>query len=796
MAHSKWLKMDLHIHSQASNLTKDNDYDGCDLTYDALIKALTEENVNLFSITDHNTINIDLYKKLIENKDELIENNINFLIGVEIDISDKEIQEDVFHMLVFFDTNDLNKISNVLTENFRVESFGDINTKVEFSDLQHFFKCVFEQDIENVIAIPHFHDKHKGIRSDKIDKLAYTVFNALEDSNNRNKLIQSLKYYTQEKYDAVPITVFSDNHNISDYPLGKNGDNRNSTCMKILGSVKHPFNSVKVAFQDYETRICIQDVTKRDSNSSDKQYIKSIKCDDKVLELSEYQNTIIGGFGNGKSFLLNLILNGKNNVDPERYEDLARNYTEFNMQFSDGTTRNSLNELADVIEIILFNQYKEVYFSNEILEDSKDKLEKNLKITFPTLEKKVKPCFDGLISSYQKLEQQEKGKCNISDTINYDACSRRNEKNYSINIDGIEEIYIEKPKLNNIIQELEEESKKKILNRDIYSSLDKQHIKETVEIITRNNDLIRSISRKIFSSLQQIGVKSDTYNQRVLDGFAQISSNGDILKNIKKNLSEYSNNLFSLKGECDNFQKQFEKEKIENEWSVQMVEEFSNYQFIARYKILESYGDWTNIFKRDQNKGSDLFSTLIRHIQKKYSFAHNRTFKEQIERYVEKIYSNFSTISYDILHNDQSIIKCSAGEKANVIINIIFEKVKEYTRSGKSVIVILDQPEDNLDNKGITRELVNEIRCMKIDNLLPQIICVTHNPNIAITADSENIILATKNADRCNYESSSIEDQEFICKVCEVVEGGNDALKKRGIKFNIPMIKSLGRKEE
>lgn len=82
---------------------------------------------------------------------------------------------------------------------------------------------------------------------------------------------------------------------------------------------------------------------------------------------------------------------------------------------------------------------------------------------------------------------------------------------------------------------------------------------------------------------------------------------------------------------------------------------------------------------------------------------------------------------------------------------------------------------------------------MKINNNLPQLICVTHNANISITADSESIILAKKIDDKCKYIGSGIEDTDFINEVCLTIEGGQDALKKRGAKFNIPIIKELER---
>lgn len=132
-------------------------------------------------------------------------------------------------------------------------------------------------------------------------------------------------------YRDVPIVVFSDNHNIDIYPCGKDGDSSKQTSMYVLGNIKFPFNSIKVAFQDVSTRISIDKLDTRRTKNNNK-YIKSICIDKNVLSLSEYQNTIIGGFGSGKSFLLNLIQKGKNNVD-DIYSELACKYENFNIIF-------------------------------------------------------------------------------------------------------------------------------------------------------------------------------------------------------------------------------------------------------------------------------------------------------------------------------------------------------------------------------------------------------------------------------------------------------------------------------
>ena len=75
-------------------------------------------------------------------------------------------------------------------------------------------------------------------------------------------------------------------------------------------------------------------------------------------------------------------------------------------------------------------------------------------------------------------------------------------------------------------------------------------------------------------------------------------------------------------------------------------------------------------------------------------------------------------------------------------------------------------------------------------------IIVTHNANVAITADSENIIIAKEHLDKegCKkfiYEMGCIENKEYIDMVCKILEGGKDAMEKRTLKYGINIIRKV-----
>lgn len=304
MSYSDWMKTDLHIHSDFSNNTKHNDYDEEKLTFDDLIYALKKENVNFFSVTDHNTINISLYKEFLAKRDELESKNLNFLIGSEIDFKDSRICDKIFHMLVYFNSKDLEQITKVFTNLYKKDKIDELGFDLPPVQLNDFFDAVFNNRIQEIITIPHFHDKHKSIPASnkQLDKFVYTVFNALEDRNNRNNLIKSIKVFEKSNISEIPLVIFSDNHNIKDYLKGKNVNPSKCTSMHILGNIRFPFESVKLAFQDVSMRVSIDDVSMRKETGQSK-YIKAISIDNKKIPLSKYQNTIIGGFGTGMYFV-------------------------------------------------------------------------------------------------------------------------------------------------------------------------------------------------------------------------------------------------------------------------------------------------------------------------------------------------------------------------------------------------------------------------------------------------------------------------------------------------------------
>ena len=97
--------------------------------------------------------------------------------------------------------------------------------------------------------------------------------------------------------------------------------------------------------------------------------------------------------------------------------------------------------------------------------------------------------------------------------------------------------------------------------------------------------------------------------------------------------------------------------------------------------------------------------------------------------------------------------------------------------------MILDQPEDDLDNHLVYGLIVDRLRETK-DNR--QVIIVTHNANIPVNGDSEYIIAMDSESNELNILHQGTIDETHIKKeICDVMEGGEDAFKLRSKRYEI-----------
>ena len=157
--------------------------------------------------------------------------------------------------------------------------------------------------------------------------------------------------------------------------------------------------------------------------------------------------------------------------------------------------------------------------------------------------------------------------------------------------------------------------------------------------------------------------------------------------------------------------------------------------------------------------------------------------------------NNYYKISYDVNYDGDKFSKMSEGKKAFIALRLLLDFDDSLCP------IIIDQPEDDLDNRAIYDQLVTYLRKQKKHR---QIILATHNPNVVVGADAELVIVANQNGDsspnqdgvKFEYYANAIEDsftdnsinttllQKGIREhICEILEGGNTAFEIREKKY-------------
>ncbi|WP_087503746.1 TrlF family AAA-like ATPase [Staphylococcus haemolyticus] len=154
----------------------------------------------------------------------------------------------------------------------------------------------------------------------------------------------------------------------------------------------------------------------------------------------------------------------------------------------------------------------------------------------------------------------------------------------------------------------------------------------------------------------------------------------------------------------------------------------------------------------------------------------NKVIKNKKEFYNKLTSLEYIKIDYNLSLNNKELQQLSPGERGLVLIIFYLALNKEKEP------IIIDQPEDNLDNESVFTKLVPCITQAKKDR---QVIIVTHNPNIAIACDAEQIIVSSidKKNNRITYKSGSIENPEINEKIVHILEGTKPAFDLREKKY-------------
>lgn len=347
----------------------------------------------------------------------------------------------------------------------------------------------------------------------------------------------------------------------------------------------------------------------------------------------------------------------------------------------------------------------------------------------------------------------------------------------------------------------------KSINKSIAEK--EQNIKDRITKIDKKlNPLLEKI--KLQEKLRQL-IEKIKEEETKLGKIQLLKKNLEInnkkYKDVQQTIVNLYNNILNayneLQIELKKGESQLEDIKLnvivifkEADFNEKCIDEFINKHDLK--KIIPCKGDEEFEYKYDKKTHvksiEKIFKALI---SKEVSTIKNRSKRDTIL----KLFENYFDINFYITYKDDPLSMMSPGKKGLVLLKLlIYLSQEEYP-------ILLDQPEGDLDNRSVYIDLVKFIKEKKKSR---QIIVITHNPNLVVGADAEEIIVGNQRGQdkskdnkqfQFEYVSEALENtfklnkkkQPFILyqqgmreHVCEILEGGEEAFEKREQKYDFP----------
>ncbi|MFT6071808.1 MAG: putative ATPase [Alphaproteobacteria bacterium] len=305
------------------------------------------------------------------------------------------------------------------------------------------------------------------------------------------------------------------------------------------------------------------------------------------------------------------------------------------------------------------------------------------------------------------------------------------------------------------------EEQKKLSELETLEKRDKEYRNKFIEYRQTINDLLKK--------------RINAYKQFTEDAsaFTKSINENSIETNIRFNFSE---DLF-----LDQLKKKINKSKhknIENDIGFEQIQNnFKNNQYD------EFIGNLMDV----QLKVTTLSENKI-HLN--YSGQEEMGVKKEV---LLKIFSDYFKINYNVKYEGDTLKNMSTGTRSLFLLKLIMQL------SNSRHPILIDQPEDDLDNSSVYHKLVEFIKTKKKER---QIIIVTHNPNLVIGTDAEQVIVgqqssnqsgkkfnyiygAIENSFERNKDSDNIADHGIKQNICRILEGGDTAFLKREKRYGI-----------
>lgn len=783
-------RIDLHIHSAASVVTKDKgkkELSDCDKDHvNVLLRGLEAHGINMCAIADHDCFDKDLYFALKEREGDGCLNKV--LPGIEFSVS---IRADgkkptVVHIVAIFDDRHPDLIDGI------AEVVCDENGNPRYDDLNNgaFTEDGFAKVLRDIglNAVLIGHEKSAGQEAKRdvsslgancASEVILTEFvDAVEIRNKRRELDIKRLIETYPK-DAVPFVVGSDCHDWATYP-GKEGGEISFSSLKCLPT----FEGLLMAITD-PSRIKVGDCSFFSASSSKLDSLElSIdgKCFD--IPLSPGINAIIGDNSIGKSMMIHRITGCRHVGDSklvdgyEAYcakegisvDTLLPDAAEFKFDDQD-SVRKTLEELhSGQGQDDYFGKYFQSHVDVDSIEDS---LKRFFDECIVALESKAR-----FNDALRRLDKHEVVLRDLpkSEMLTISQYSKK------ISFKDIDDLG---SKLLSCRSDL-------VNARADYSRLFKEMGLEAAEA---HADAMEALARLLkLVEKHRLVYERDDVKTRAVKGTA--SEERRVLSKRKtdeqKTIDDYSATLDDVSGKiADAVLLAAKRRDRKLEYAVpvdiRVPNPMGKFIFVSELTSGKTDVDYCKaVFEEVFNKPK--LSLLLNGIQSETELT-----TEEIAAAVTGEKPSMATC-YDQIRNKLHAVVDRVTERRKITNKSIgidaepspglygtlyFDLLAE--EDAKPGIYIIDQPEDQISQVAIKEHVLGAFKRMSSNR---QVLMITHNPLFVVNLDVDNVIVLARDKNGIiDVKSGALEyecdDYKVLDLVAKTVEGGADVVRKR-----------------
>ncbi|HEL2005095.1 TPA: ATPase [Streptococcus suis] len=856
---SEFRKWDLHIHSPYTVLNNQfSKLEDGRPDIESFIQKIKENNISAIGLTNYFNFTDDDFKL----KTILEERGITTFLNLEVRLSNINKSDQLFDYHIIFDnTVEDDIIRNLLGElkaniGSTEKAFNRLNREeikysanIDFKSLRKILEGNLELNgnyLKGFLSRGHgsaasdSDPKNQAVYEEICVNSDFIIHSSCNDASTcvdpkckHRNIISDREYWLRSSKYVRPLLQSSDSHSLEEIGTKYSWIKSDLT-----------FEGLKQIIFEPEYRICVK--KEKPIRTEDELIIDRIEYDGSTIFLSNNLNTIIGGRSTGKSTLLNSIafkLKDRESEDKYTFTDMDN----FHVFWKDGEENDErgIQYLPQEHMIQLANNTEKLNrLINEIIQSKK--MDDDIKIyhqNHSQLDIEIKT----LLNEFKQNLQNQKNI--LKPEFDITATNKRISELKKQRMKLISAVYIddgEKEKFEEIISTLKQLTDEKLrLEKDCLfiedlflpnittHSKSNSFLEHSAEIENHINEAIVEINQRLQEVFRN---KINIVKKSLNDGIAEKTKQIEFIKNTEdfKKLLLYSQDNRELKKIEENIEqentrlqqlKSYEEEILHlntenNRLKQDIINKYREYSKIRKELLtsfdiserdlkitvnfylndLESEFDYINAQGRSKadfiEKLNSEFDSVVGTIFEENSlkFNGNKTKLDHIEKFFT---TDFYSYKFDIEYQNDKFEQMSPGKKAFVVLKLILDF------SNSRVPILIDQPEDSLDNRAIYHELTAYIKQTKLRR---QIIIVTHNPNIVVSGDCENVIVANQHSEDnpnqnnkvFDYKNGALENQEkdpdskFILKnkcikehVCEILEGGLEAFKKRENKYGI-----------